>query len=91
MPDLVTVFFAYAVVTHNDATLYVDSSQVNDAVRTHLGKDVAIKSYDAIWEDLKYQGQSLESTKQDVWMHSHQTLSTSSTEHYTGTAIPARK
>ena len=66
--SVVTVFFAYAVVTHNDAILYVDGSQISDAVRTHLGKEVAIKPYDAIWDDLKHQRQSLESTEKDVCM-----------------------
>ena len=88
---LVTVFFAYAVVTHNDAILYVDGSQVNDDVRTHLGEEVAIKPYDAIWEDLKYQGQSLEGTEHDVCISCHRRLPTSPPAYYIGTTILARK
>ncbi|KAJ1679644.1 hypothetical protein EV182_001628 [Spiromyces aspiralis] len=46
------VFFAYAIVTLDRATLYVDSEKLTDKVRAHL-EDVEIKPYDAIFDELK--------------------------------------
>ena len=42
------VFLAYAVVTEAKTVLFVDSAQVDDAVREHLG-DVEIQPYDSIF------------------------------------------
>ncbi|KAI9568021.1 Creatinase/aminopeptidase [Boletus coccyginus] len=41
------VFFAYAVVKQDSAVLFIDKTQVNDAVITDLGRDVEIRSYEA--------------------------------------------
>ncbi|KAF8520939.1 putative Xaa-Pro aminopeptidase P [Hysterangium stoloniferum] len=60
------VFFAYALVTQSEVTLYVKGAQTDDSVRAHLGSEVTIKPYDAIWEDLKQLGNSLESNKDGV-------------------------
>lgn len=46
------VFFSYAAVTHDSATLYVDSSQLDDKVYEHLHGAVQIKPYDALFSDL---------------------------------------
>ncbi|KIJ22785.1 hypothetical protein M422DRAFT_39923, partial [Sphaerobolus stellatus SS14] len=54
------VFFAYAIITHSEATLYVNGAQINDDVRKHLGDYVAVKDYEAIWDDLKQLAKSFE-------------------------------
>ncbi|KAF8581277.1 Creatinase/aminopeptidase [Ramaria rubella] len=59
------VFFAYALVTHSNATLYIDDAQIIDVVRAHLGSEVIIKAYEAVWEDLKLLGASLKDKEQD--------------------------
>ena len=46
------VFFAYALVTPNDATLFVDSSKITEEVKAHLGEFVIIKQYNAIFDEL---------------------------------------
>ena len=47
------VFFSYAVVTQTNATLYVDESKLSDDVKAHLGKDVQLERYEAIFDDLE--------------------------------------
>jgi Xaa-Pro aminopeptidase len=44
-----SVFFSYAIITHEHATLFVDSAQVDVVVRNHLGPEVEIKPYDAFF------------------------------------------
>ena len=54
------VFFAYAVVKHDSAVLFVDKTQVDDAVLAHLGQDVEVRPYDGFLpylEDLVGTGQ----------------------------------
>lgn len=46
------VFFSYAVVTPSDVTLYVDETKLPEDVKSHLGSKVAIKPYEAIFEDI---------------------------------------
>ncbi|KAF2750241.1 putative Xaa-Pro aminopeptidase P [Sporormia fimetaria CBS 119925] len=46
------VFFSYAVVTPDSATLYVDDSQLTPEVKQHLGDKVTIRPYEAIFDDL---------------------------------------
>ncbi|KAK5942159.1 hypothetical protein PMZ80_006114 [Knufia obscura] len=46
------VFFSYAAVTHDSATLYVESSKLDDKVYEHLHGAVQIKPYDALFSDL---------------------------------------
>lgn len=47
------VFFSYAVVTPEAATLYVDANKLNDVCKEHLlGNDVTVKSYDETFADL---------------------------------------
>lgn len=45
------VFYSYATITPSTATLYVDSSKLSHDVKSHLGDDVQIRPYDAIFED----------------------------------------
>lgn len=47
------VFFSYAAVTHDSATLYVDSAKLGQEVIDHLQGTVAIKPYNALFSDLK--------------------------------------
>lgn len=47
------VFFAYAAVTNESATLFVDDNQVDEVVREHLGTDVVIQPYDSFFPYLK--------------------------------------
>ncbi|KAL6242670.1 hypothetical protein RBB50_010316 [Rhinocladiella similis] len=46
------VFFSYAAVTHDSATLYVDSSKLGPEVKEYLGGSVEIKPYNALFDDL---------------------------------------
>lgn len=55
------VFFSYATVTPSTATLYIDSSKVSSDVKSHLGDHVKIRPYDAISEDTRALGKSVES------------------------------
>ena len=45
------VFFSYAAVTANSATIYVDSAKLSSEVKEYLG-DVKIKPYEALFSDL---------------------------------------
>ena len=42
------VFFAYGIVTLDDATLFVDSTKLNDDVYKHLGHSVLVRPYEDI-------------------------------------------
>ncbi|KAI9721538.1 MAG: hypothetical protein M1812_002300 [Candelaria pacifica] len=53
------VFFSYALVTPDKATLYVDSSKLLPDVASHLGKSVTIEPYGAIFDDAKMLSQAL--------------------------------
>lgn len=46
------VFFSYAAVTHDSATLYVDSAKLDDKVYEHLHGSVDVKPYEALFSDL---------------------------------------
>ncbi len=46
------VFFSYAAVTPDSATIYVDSSKMGPEVKEHLEGKVSIKPYDALFSDL---------------------------------------
>ena len=59
------VFFSYASVTPTSATLYIDPSKLTDDVRKYLGDDVSIRSYDAIFSDLKALSESLDTTEEN--------------------------
>jgi Xaa-Pro aminopeptidase len=48
------VFFSYAIVTPDKATLYVDSSKLSDASKSYLSSNsVMVRPYDAFFEDIK--------------------------------------
>ncbi|KAJ3476796.1 hypothetical protein NLI96_g10907 [Meripilus lineatus] len=62
--DFNPVFFAYAVITENKTILFVNGTQVNDTVRTHLGKEVEIKEYSEFFGYLKGLGAELGLSKE---------------------------
>ena len=50
---LLSVFFSYAVITHDTAILFIDSAQIDDVVRNHLGPEVEIYPYEFFFQYLK--------------------------------------
>lgn len=57
------VFFAYAAVTSDSATLYVDESKLSNDVITHLGDLVSIKPYNDVFNDAAAMGKSIDPSK----------------------------
>jgi Xaa-Pro aminopeptidase len=53
------VFFAYAFITPTTATLYIDDKKLPEAALEHLGDEVEIKPYDAIFTELTAVAQKL--------------------------------
>ncbi|KAI5849455.1 putative Xaa-Pro aminopeptidase P [Morchella snyderi] len=53
------VFFSYAFITPTDATLYIDSSKLDEKVLDHLGDEVKIRPYHAIFDELAATSQKL--------------------------------
>ncbi|KAJ7474540.1 putative Xaa-Pro aminopeptidase P [Mycena galericulata] len=47
------VFFAYAVITLDKATLFINPDQLDDASRRALGDEVAVRDYSKFFDDLK--------------------------------------
>ncbi|KAJ6600013.1 putative Xaa-Pro aminopeptidase P [Mycena vulgaris] len=47
------VFFAYATITMDKATLFIDPDQLDDAARHNLGGDVTIQGYTTFFDNLK--------------------------------------
>ena len=58
-PQRSSVFFAYAVVTHDDVILFIDGDQLDDSVRKHLGEDIKVQPYSSFFQYLKGLPQSL--------------------------------
>ncbi|KAI0480789.1 putative Xaa-pro aminopeptidase P [Xylariaceae sp. FL0804] len=53
------VFFAYAIITADDATLYIDSSKLSKECQSFLAENkVSIKPYEAIFDDATALGES---------------------------------
>jgi Xaa-Pro aminopeptidase len=50
--DCSPVFYAYALITQTEATLYVQQEKLTEAVHQHL-QGVQLKPYDAIFDELK--------------------------------------
>ncbi|KAI1268617.1 aminopeptidase-like protein [Xylariaceae sp. FL1019] len=60
------VFFSYAIVTPDEATLYIDSSKLSSECQSFLEKNsVAIKPYQDIFGDAAALGQTAEANKTD--------------------------
>lgn len=47
------MFFAYAVVTHDSAVLFVNEKQITPEIRKHLGDHVTIKPYENVFTEIK--------------------------------------
>ncbi|ORX69797.1 Creatinase/aminopeptidase [Linderina pennispora] len=59
------VFFAYALVTKTDVTLFIDDCKLDDSVRQHL-QGVTIKPYQAIFGELSAMAASLAADKRKL-------------------------
>lgn len=57
--DYNPVFFAYALITHDEATLYIDEKKLPDDVKEHL-KGVKIAPYDDIFGHIKTLGEGID-------------------------------
>ncbi|KAI9669602.1 MAG: hypothetical protein M1831_007298 [Alyxoria varia] len=55
------VFFSYASVTAESATLYVDERKLESDVKAHLGNAVTLKPYEAVFDDAAALGKSAHS------------------------------
>jgi len=58
--DFNPVFFAYAVVSADDAQLFVDPAQLSQDVRAQLGQEVQLRPYDEFIPYLKQLGTGLQ-------------------------------
>ncbi|CAG8638818.1 11095_t:CDS:2 [Ambispora leptoticha] len=58
------VFHAYSLVTKNDITLYTNESRITNEAKFHLGTDVKLSPYSAIFEDLRNLKTKLKEEKQ---------------------------
>ncbi|KAL2818455.1 hypothetical protein BDW59DRAFT_175187 [Aspergillus cavernicola] len=47
------VFFSYCIVTPTTVEIYIEDEKLTPEVKAHLGGDVIIKPYDAIYADVK--------------------------------------
>ncbi|KAI8274074.1 putative Xaa-Pro aminopeptidase P [Colletotrichum sp. SAR11_57] len=55
------VFFSYAIITNDSATLYIDKSKLGEATRAYLSDNgIAIKSYESIFEAISALRSSVE-------------------------------
>lgn len=53
------VFFSYAIITPESASLYIDSGKIDSDVRSHLGSAVAIRPYESIFEEAESLSKSI--------------------------------
>ena len=54
------VFFSYALVTADSATLYIDKTKLSPEAEQHLGDAVKVQPYEAIFDDAKAVAQTLD-------------------------------
>lgn len=73
--DYNPVFFAYSVVTQDQALVFINPLQVDDTVRSHLGNSVQIKSYDEFFPYLNGLGADFGLSKESVCISETLTLS----------------
>ena len=60
--DYNPVFFAYALITHDSATLYIDESKLSKEIKDYL-KDVKISPYEEIFGHIKTLGEGIDASK----------------------------
>lgn len=82
------VFYAYSIVTLDDAILYVEDSKVTDEVRQHLGDHVILKPYAAVFDDLQALSSKLQSSGKKLLTNSKTSLAV---EVAVGEVIMARE
>ncbi len=58
------VFFSYAAITPTTATIYLDSDKLTQDAKDHIGSDVVIRPYEALFTDLKSFSESVDSEPQ---------------------------
>ena len=63
---ILSVFLAYAVVTHEKSVLFIDSHQLDEDVRQHLGPSVEVQPYESVLEYLRHLSNSLNLSKEKV-------------------------
>ncbi|KAI9660810.1 MAG: hypothetical protein M1829_006462 [Trizodia sp. TS-e1964] len=56
------VFFSYALITPDSASIYVDSQKLSEDVMAHLGDAVKVLPYEAIFDDTRELSQALLTT-----------------------------
>ncbi|KAF9928015.1 hypothetical protein FBU30_002708 [Linnemannia zychae] len=61
------VFFAYAIVTEDKVSLYLQNESVSDEVKRHLGPSIEIKDYSTLFDDLRAQAEGLRARK-EKWL-----------------------
>ncbi|KAK3845404.1 MAG: peptidase M24, structural domain-containing protein [Linnemannia gamsii] len=61
------VFFAYAIITQDKVSLYLQKEAISERVRGHLGSTVEIKAYESIFDDLRAQAGKLHANK-EKWL-----------------------
>lgn len=59
------VFYAYALITQNNVTLYVNPEKLTESVRQHL-ENIQLSPYDAIFADLAQLKDTLSSSQQKM-------------------------
>jgi Xaa-Pro aminopeptidase len=67
------VFYAYAVVTQDDAILYINPEKLTESVRQHL-EGIQLKPYDAIFADLAQLKDTLNSSQQKMLIDNNTSL-----------------
>ncbi|KAJ9134407.1 Metallopeptidase family m24 [Pleurostoma richardsiae] len=60
------VFFSYAIVTHESATLYMDSEKLAGDCHSYLAEnDIIVKPYESLFEDTRTLGKMLATSRND--------------------------
>ena len=58
--DYNPVFFAYALITPDSATLYINEKKLTEDVKGHLGGDVKISPYEDVFGHIKRLGEGVD-------------------------------
>ncbi|ORX52863.1 Creatinase/aminopeptidase [Hesseltinella vesiculosa] len=68
------VFFSYALVTQDEALLFVQAEKITQEVQDHLGAHVVLKPYGALFDELTNLKPVLEQTNKKLIVNSHTSL-----------------
>jgi len=58
------VFISYAIVTQDNATLYIDEKKITAQVKNHLGEAINVAPYEQVFSDI----QKLSQKPQKIWL-----------------------